>query len=87
MEDEACVYYEDMINNMMIDHEFVEKEFGVRPREDGTLILSAIQMQTNAYLLRWVSTLSLSDDLTTRTNKIVWTQKLWNLCGVQCLIH
>ena len=32
MEDEACVHYEDMINNMMIGHQFVEKEFGVTPR-------------------------------------------------------
>jgi lysosomal alpha-mannosidase len=32
MQDEACVYYEDMLNNMMIGHEFVEREFGVKPR-------------------------------------------------------
>jgi lysosomal alpha-mannosidase len=32
MEDEACVYYEDMINNMMIGHQFVEREFGIKPR-------------------------------------------------------
>ena len=32
MHDEACPYYEDMINNMMAGHDFVYKEFGVRPR-------------------------------------------------------
>ena len=32
MQDEACVYYEDMINNMMIGHQFVLEEFGVKPR-------------------------------------------------------
>ena len=32
MHDEACVYYQDMINNMMKGHEFVFKEFGVKPR-------------------------------------------------------
>lgn len=32
MHDEACPHYEDMINNMMAGHEFVFKEFGVRPR-------------------------------------------------------
>ena len=32
MQDEACVYYEDMLNNMMIGHEFVQREFGVTPR-------------------------------------------------------
>ena len=32
MHDEACPYYEDMINNMMAGHEFVMKEFGVKPR-------------------------------------------------------
>lgn len=32
MQDEACVYYEDMLNNMMVGHEFVKQEFGVTPR-------------------------------------------------------
>lgn len=32
MHDEACPTYEDMINNHMIGHEFVLKEFGVKPR-------------------------------------------------------
>jgi len=32
MHDEACPHYEDMINNMMIGHDFVLREFGVRPR-------------------------------------------------------
>ena len=32
MHDEACPHYEDMLNNMMVGHEFVLKEFGVRPR-------------------------------------------------------
>ena len=32
MHDEACPYYEDMINNMMIGHDFVLAEFGVKPR-------------------------------------------------------
>ena len=32
MHDEACTHYEDIINNMMIGHDFVMKEFGVRPR-------------------------------------------------------
>eukprot|EP00351_Strombidinopsis_sp_SopsisLIS2011_P000654 CAMPEP_0116876402 /NCGR_PEP_ID=MMETSP0463-20121206/8349_1 /TAXON_ID=181622 /ORGANISM="Strombidinopsis sp, Strain SopsisLIS2011" /LENGTH=103 /DNA_ID=CAMNT_0004522981 /DNA_START=266 /DNA_END=578 /DNA_ORIENTATION=+ len=30
--DEACPHYEDMINNMMIGHDFVKREFGVTPR-------------------------------------------------------
>jgi alpha-mannosidase len=32
MHDEACPTYEDMINNMMIGHDFILKEFGVKPR-------------------------------------------------------
>lgn len=32
MHDEACPNYEDMINNHMLGHEFVLKEFGVKPR-------------------------------------------------------
>lgn len=32
MHDEACAHYEDMINNMMIGHEFLLREFGVKPR-------------------------------------------------------
>lgn len=32
MHDEACTHYEDQINNMMIGHEFLLKEFGVKPR-------------------------------------------------------
>mmetsp|Transcript_37157 Transcript_37157/g.27067 ORF Transcript_37157/g.27067 Transcript_37157/m.27067 type:complete len:129 (+) Transcript_37157:335-721(+) len=32
MHDEACPHYEDMINNMMIGHDFVKREFGVTPR-------------------------------------------------------
>jgi len=32
MHDEAAPHYEDMINNMMVGHEFVLKEFGVKPR-------------------------------------------------------
>jgi lysosomal alpha-mannosidase len=32
MHDEACTHYEDMINNMMIGHQFLLKEFGVKPK-------------------------------------------------------
>jgi hypothetical protein len=32
MHDEACPTYDDMINNMMIGHEFILREFGVKPR-------------------------------------------------------
>lgn len=32
MHDEAGPHYEDMINNMMKGHEFLLKEFGVKPR-------------------------------------------------------
>ena len=32
MHDEACPIYEDMIDNMQIGHDFIMKEFGVRPR-------------------------------------------------------
>jgi len=32
MHDEACPIYEDMINNHMIGHEFITKNFGVKPR-------------------------------------------------------
>ena len=32
MHDEACTHYEDQINNMMIGHEFLLKEFGITPR-------------------------------------------------------
>ena len=32
MHDEACTHYEDMIDNMAKGHEFLEREFGVRPR-------------------------------------------------------
>jgi|TARA_B110001450_G_C17162161_1_gene295737 hypothetical protein len=30
--DEACPNYEDMINNMIIGHNFLKSEFGVKPR-------------------------------------------------------
>lgn len=30
--DEACPNYEDMINNMVMGHAFLKKEFGIRPR-------------------------------------------------------
>ena len=34
MHDEACTHHDDMMNNMMIGHEFLEREFGdyARPR-------------------------------------------------------
>jgi alpha-mannosidase len=32
MHDEACTHYEDQINNMMVGHDFLMREFGVRPR-------------------------------------------------------
>jgi alpha-mannosidase len=32
MHDEASVHYEDMINNMLIGHNFVMREFGITPR-------------------------------------------------------
>ncbi len=32
MHDEACTHYEDMINNMMYGHEFLLREFNVRPK-------------------------------------------------------
>lgn len=32
MHDEACPLYEDMLDNMMAGHDFILKEFGVRPR-------------------------------------------------------
>ena len=32
MHDEACADYEDMINNMMIGHNWVKEIFGVKPR-------------------------------------------------------
>ena len=32
MHDEACPTYTDMINNMMLGHDFVLREFGVKPR-------------------------------------------------------
>jgi lysosomal alpha-mannosidase len=32
MHDEACPTYEDIINNMMKGHQFLLKEFGVKPR-------------------------------------------------------
>ena len=32
MHDEACPTYDDMINNMLIGHEWIEQEFGVKPR-------------------------------------------------------
>lgn len=32
MHDEACPHFEDMINNMMVGHAFVRREFGVSPR-------------------------------------------------------
>lgn len=32
MHDEACPIYEDMIDNMMMGHDFILKEFNVTPR-------------------------------------------------------
>ncbi len=31
MHDEAVTHYEDMINNMMLGHEYLLKEFGIKP--------------------------------------------------------
>ena len=31
MHDEACTHYDDMMNNMMIGHEFLKKEFDYVP--------------------------------------------------------
>ena len=32
MHDEACTHYEDQLNNMIIGHDFLLKEVGVKPR-------------------------------------------------------
>ena len=32
MHDEACTHHDDMMNNMMLGHEFLEREFGYKPR-------------------------------------------------------
>ena len=32
MHDEACTHHDDIMNNMMIGHEFLEREFNFRPR-------------------------------------------------------
>ena len=32
MHDEACTHHDDMMNNMMIGHEFLEREFNFTPR-------------------------------------------------------
>ena len=32
MHDEACPHFEDMINNMLHGHQFLSREFGVKPR-------------------------------------------------------
>ena len=32
MHDEACPHYEDMINNMMVGHEFAKTELGTIPK-------------------------------------------------------
>ena len=32
MHDEACTHHDDMMNNMMVGHEFLEKEFNFQPR-------------------------------------------------------
>jgi alpha-mannosidase len=32
MHDEACTHYEDILNNMMVGHDFLMREFGIRPR-------------------------------------------------------
>ena len=32
MHDEACAHYEDMINNMMVGHEFAKTELGTIPK-------------------------------------------------------
>ena len=32
MHDEAVTHYEDMINNMMLGHEYLLKEFGIKPK-------------------------------------------------------
>lgn len=32
MHDEACTHHDDMMNNMMVGHEWLERELGVRPR-------------------------------------------------------
>lgn len=31
MHDEACPHYEDLLNNMMKGHDFLLREFGIRP--------------------------------------------------------
>lgn len=32
LHDEACPTYDDMIDNMMLGHKFIEENFGVKPR-------------------------------------------------------
>ena len=32
MHDEACPTFDDMINNMMLGHQFLLEEFGIKPR-------------------------------------------------------
>jgi len=47
--DEACINYEDMINNMIIGHSFVKKEFGLTPNV-GWMLDSFGHSSTNARL-------------------------------------
>ena len=47
--DEACPIYEDIIDNIMVGHEFLKKEFGVVPRT-AWLIDSFGHSSTNARL-------------------------------------
>lgn len=49
MHDEACPTYDDMIDNMMLGHKFIEENFGVKPRI-GWQIDPFGHSQTNARL-------------------------------------
>ena len=49
MNDEACTIYDDIINNMQLGHDFILKEFGVKPRIGWQIDLFG-QSNTNARL-------------------------------------
>ena len=49
MNDEACTVYDDIINNMQLGHDFILKEFGVKPRIGWQIDLFG-QSNTNARL-------------------------------------
>ena len=97
MHDEACPHFEDMINNMQAGHDFVTKEFGVRPRvgwqidpfghSNANARLFA-EMGFDAFMFARLDYQDKVERLATQTMEWVW-RPMWESLGetAQILTH